>query len=1489
MRTENPMKRLLGDPRILEASWRRVRNWYRGGDFSPKFELASWEFDSTARIADLGDALETDEYAPAPFPLVPYPKRGAILRHYCRPSVRDQVAFTAIGLLLAPLVETRMSRCSFANRWYRGLYRGHSVDLEDQPQAVHDRNLDKVDLDQLLQHTDREKWMDRDFALSDSAIYQPYRRGHGLFRRASHWAATAMLARAPDPPLGRGDKVVSVDDYPETSLPPYVSKDRWVRDGTADDKRGYWAQLDFRLAYPSVRIQTLHTRLREMLADSESDPFWPSHALRGYPLQARLFLDTEQNRFELADHLAHLLAQISYTEDGYEGIGSLWIPKGDNRLPLNLPGIDETGNPGLPTGLTISGLLMNVYLNPVDRAMEDWFAAEDGKVQGAYLRFADDIVVMCPEPERLLEGLDRLWASACGDERARFAQPGKHNPANLRIHPEKIEPDAVAKLLHTYQKAAPAEGNAHSISNWFAGDFDKKQQLQAAWHRSALRGENLGSFVTYLVERMSTIGADRVGDRFEPGQTQRLADLHELVRLDIHDRQVRPDTRLAFAVIQLARAWLPEHDPELERRQIRNLRASVRHAVLLAPWKFKLWRAAIRLAVRRPHAEDEKPQVDHDEAREWLENMFDCIRRDGSWTEEWPESEVDGGEPADGAWKPHYLSLLRAEVWRAIGDTLHDLNRVIEHHESKRASPWQSGDWTFRAVPETKAIEILDWLSDFDHWTRRLYDEQCPSQLPKIEREALMFACLARWNRGDMAEEITDWQSHKAYEGDPPDEFVPWLTPVTLLPETLATAQQAHWMLLPYARRQRSANRAIGKHLWAAAKGQKGARAAVARAMKWLSATPPIGATRYWQRHLVMPKLLGGGGPHAHFRRCQDYHLLRRFGFPQASPCGDEDRDVTTLEDLLSTCPSDDTSATSKKLAPSEPPVLGLPTRIACRMLLDILEQFPPASELDTPSAARIHWILARENADILVKCRQRQFQATEGMLSQEPRYFDGPLVKESPDVTGSALHPLVLALADGAAALVPSWRRAARIGINLAYFLVALEGDERWLDQLFDRGPSSVPFEEYWGKRNRIHLPQELWEALDELLRPLLTTWSPSEDVEPVFGGLETLRHALKRVVDGGVGPADFDIERVDIRMVSNKPQELCRRVLPMADEIMEPQPKTLTLKPDAMADDLCVRIAQVRMSVDWPALIAHDLRPSRDERQRIMAEIASLLGSHQSNASAYHSGRPGRDAEMLVFPEATLPLSERRDFERLVSASGKAALIGMLWRKLPQARPAWEPSKSGGWLVNEASLHIPVGSASSLPLYRTFTIRKPLPNHVELALARTLSSQRQAHWRILPGRCWYRFVHDQWGDFSVAICSDLLDPTPWAMLRGQLMHLFQCTFNKDIDLFRSLTWVRAYETFVNVVSTNHGVYGGSFVWTPKGKHQKTIAKLEGSRLSIAADVLLPVKRLYGQQLQGCEQAVEAATAAVWTEKQANGPKTNPFKSPPPGYKRSG
>ncbi len=67
--------------------------------------------------------MASGSYLPKPMRLVPYPKAGLKIRHYCQPTVGDQIAFMAFSLLLAPILEAGMENVSFGNRWFRGLYR----------------------------------------------------------------------------------------------------------------------------------------------------------------------------------------------------------------------------------------------------------------------------------------------------------------------------------------------------------------------------------------------------------------------------------------------------------------------------------------------------------------------------------------------------------------------------------------------------------------------------------------------------------------------------------------------------------------------------------------------------------------------------------------------------------------------------------------------------------------------------------------------------------------------------------------------------------------------------------------------------------------------------------------------------------------------------------------------------------------------------------------------------------------------------------------------------------------------------------------------------------------------------------------------------------------------------------------------------------------------------------------------------------------------
>ena len=81
--------------------------------------------------------------------------------------------------------------------------------------------------------------------------------------------------------------------------------------------------------------------------------------------------------------------------------------------------------------------------------------------------------------------------------------------------------------------------------------------------------------------------------------------------------------------------------------------------------------------------------------------------------------------------------------------------------------------------------------------------------------------------------------------------------------------------------------------------------------------------------------------------------------------------------------------------------------------------------------------------------------------------------------------------------------------------------------------------------------------------------------------------------------------------------------------------------------------------------------------------------------------------------------------------------------------------------WVVNEAELGIPVDAAARGPTtVRWFRVRKPRPAHMEKGFAEAFGKSHGVECTLLPGDRWYRFVHPAWGDFSVAICSDIRFP---------------------------------------------------------------------------------------------------------------------------------
>ena len=558
-----------------------------------------------------------------------------------------------------------------------------------------------------------------------------------------------------------------------------------------------------------------------------------------------------------------------------------------------------------------------------------------------------------------------------------------------------------------------------------------------------------------------------------------------------------------------------------------------------------------------------------------------------------------------------------------------------------------------------------------------------------------------------------------------------------------------------------------------------------------------------------------------------------------------------------------------------EVPAVGLPVRVAAALLLAAQGASRPRDwSVDN---GPLVWRLGKGCKRVLAAGRRLQLGYSDPGTDEDRR-------ERAPVVTRSMCwdvppHPAYyIPLVNGSkAAAGGRVRRPHQRSVHAAsyvlycdvlLFLTALDGGERILDSLHRSGLSGVPFRDRWAWRSRIHLAEETWKAVDSVIR-----WAT---VPTHAMATKTLSKSL----DASWRSFSFDdfvTERIDVLLQEGGHLEVVRSVGPFRGS--PTLLRDLELDGERLLDSLNVRIAQVsrwysRVTCYFPAVAAR-------EAHAVMRQVAAAFQNRASDSQP----------ALVLLPEASIPQNEVATLRQLVSKTGVAALAGLFWRELQAVYPGRVGlSKTRRWIVNEAELIVPLGhDTHGPPTVRWFRVRKPVPAHVEEGLAQTLTKQSGIKSCLLKGRRWYRFVHRKWGDFSIAICADLIDAEPWSVFRGEMLHLFTVAFNKDVELFDALTWVRAYENYVNVLAVNHGLYGGSFVWTPKGSHARELARLRGSGLLLLADVEIPVKGLLDEQIKGVKTAVDAAKREWQAPKQKKEKKEMPrsFKAPPPGYRR--
>ena len=535
---------VLSHPLVVWAAWLRVNEWYRSGNLAPQPELCHWRIQPEVEVRRLAAELRSGEWQPDSWPQLPYPKRGACLRHYVMPTVKDQVAFMAYLVLLGPLLDNQFHPFVFGNRLYR-------------PLVWNTRGM--------------PRWEQRAYPLLNRHTYLPYARSHGLFRRVASWTVSRMT-KAVLPKEDYAGRVHRPDDYDSASLPPWV-QEAWWQDGSSEPSdRAYWASLDIQLAYPSVRLADLLRALLDLartpciairsLSDVSEIALSPTptlldQALDGYPYVLLEGLADRSLREKLARGLVTALEGVTVDESGIPG--GAWKP---HHARAVLP----PDNQGLPTGLAISGFLLNVVLHRADKDAYEYLMEVPGDGRGAVVRFADDMYVLSRSAEGLFRLIDVVWGAVeanTGDNPIK-----RKSKSNLYVNLSKVGPPAIKDVVNeclqargwkTCEKDACGElsprgrSKPASLARWWQNNAARLEENIA---RDTVGPGDVGPFVTSLVERLSAIGKDALGDRFGQGARDRQIQLHDLARFDIADEQVRADTRRTFAANRLAGAWL---------------------------------------------------------------------------------------------------------------------------------------------------------------------------------------------------------------------------------------------------------------------------------------------------------------------------------------------------------------------------------------------------------------------------------------------------------------------------------------------------------------------------------------------------------------------------------------------------------------------------------------------------------------------------------------------------------------------------------------------------------------------------------------------------------------------------------------------------------------------------------------------------------------------------------------------------------------------
>lgn len=211
-----------------------------------------------------------------------------------------------------------------------------------------------------------------------------------------------------------------------------------------------------------------------------------------------------------------LISRMLSFEVSYEGIPS-------QILTEVVPQFEEfDGDNGIPTGLFAAGFLANAALLPIDQKVEK-LLEKDRTV--AHFRYVDDHTIIA-------YGFDDLcnWIK-------QYRRLLDDSGIGATVNEEKFDPKSLGRYL---------------LSSVTGSSEQKAKEQEEAENDTRIDGSNPTKLLTKTLGQVSAIAAGNVHIMDDDDLKERLKLLEWLLLADIPEREIRPDTRAAFAAGQIA-------------------------------------------------------------------------------------------------------------------------------------------------------------------------------------------------------------------------------------------------------------------------------------------------------------------------------------------------------------------------------------------------------------------------------------------------------------------------------------------------------------------------------------------------------------------------------------------------------------------------------------------------------------------------------------------------------------------------------------------------------------------------------------------------------------------------------------------------------------------------------------------------------------------------------------------------------------------------